>query len=497
MAQKVSPVDNNRISARPGAEPAKRISIEEDSASVKIETNVSGVEVYLNGVYMGHADLVLNDLAPGYYLLELRKRGYEEQSYMIRVRRGYDLHYYFQMHKICGTVWLKDVPSNSHIIVENSESMTWVSAGADLRDYKIMVPPGRQEICVKCFGYEPFTRIIDIHPYSESTVYVDLRPAAFELYGFKINKKAFNPDYSGHIGKCIVSFSVTTTAEADVTITSESGDVVWSNHYYKFTTWDQEFEWTGTDSNGRPLEDGTYCVKVEAAGFVDYDYVRLDRSISYPIFTASKMGGSVGEVPVVFADNSDFIMVHFEGGAENFKAPAVSGGVIFNFVNHLEVAGLLGGYPYTENNAAYVNVTFKVYSKEELKHVTLCYGALFRYGLSTDPIPYSEYGYDTGNGIGGGVLFGMDFGRFYAGFASQMTGIERFWTNGVCMSLKPENSVKMSIWGNYTMTKCIRAGAEVCFMPESSAFIINAKAGATIAGSKAFPNVGFGLSYLF
>lgn len=497
FAESIKPLEDNQIHAKPDFEPKKLVQIEETSTSISIETNVPNVEVYLNGVYQGRTDIVIADLLPGYYYLELRKSGYEVETYMIRVRRGYDLHYYFDMQKIYGTVYIKDVPANSIVRVDNSDSSTWISSSSSLRDYTVKTEPGRQNVYVKSFGYEPYTRAVDVYPYDEVSIYVDLQPAAFDLSDFKINRDSFNPEYSGHIGKCTVSFYVTASAAADIVIKAEDGTEVWTKSYDSFSTWEQSFDWNGTDNNGVKLEDGRYCVYINAAGFTDYEYVNIDRSISYPILTATKTGGGVGEVPAVFTENTGFVMLHFEGGLEGVSVPSVSGGALFNFAKHCELGITVGGYPYTRENAIQTTASFKLYSVEKLDKVTLCYGGLFRYGISTDEIPYSEYGYDTGNGIGGGVLFGLDFGKVYAGIASQITGIEQYWTNGLCLSFKPVNSLKISGWGNYTVYGCIRAGGEICFMPESSAFILNAKASATIAPSKVFPTFGIGLSYLF
>lgn len=496
-AQKISPVDANSSSIKQNLEPSKRLSIEGELTSVTIECNVSDAEVFFNGVYAGRTDLVLKDLDPGYYLVEVRKRGYVAESCMIRVRRGYDLHYYIKLEKIYGTIVLKNVPNGSVVTVDNSQSVTSVVASAFFHDYRVKTLPGRQTVYVRCFGYETYERTVDVRPFDESTLYVELYPAAFELSDLSANKKAFNPDYAGHLGSCTFSFSVTADSSAYVYITNEAGEEVWNKSYSSFSTWEQSFEWNGKDFNGLALEDGEYCVQIEAGGYADYIYVTLDRSIVYPILTAGKSGAGIGEVPAVFAENANFVMVHLDGSMEGLSAAAVSGGILFNFLKHGEISATLGGYPYYETSPMQVTVSMKAYSKEKLENVTLCYGALFRYGLSTDPLPYSEYGYDTGNGIGGGVLFGMDFGKFYVGMASQVTGIEHFWTNGLCMSIKPVNSVKMGLWGNYVVHGCIRAGTEFCFMPESSAFIVNAKVGATIAPSKAFPNFGIGLSYLF
>lgn len=494
-------------------EPSKHVEIDDESTSVLIEADVHDVDVYINGFYQGRTPIVIKDLLPGRYRVELRKRGYEPEFFIIKVRRGYDLHYKVHMQKIVGYIRLYDVPSEARVTVSGSDSTTWVTGSRGYRDYTITTDPGSNEVFIKCFGYEKYSRWVDVRPYDTTSIYVDLVPAAFEISDFKCNKESFNPNYKGRLGQCEVSFEVTTDGKAAVTVFNENDEVVWEQAFNKFTTWEQSCIWDGKTSAGATLPDGNYVVQLKSeSGEFEYSrVVAIDSSITYPVLTSTRVGlAGIGSVPVAYSENTHYIMISGQAGAVQ-SGDALSGdvsfGVLFNFAKHFEIGARIADFPgYGRSNVAQAGVGFKVYGATDLGSVNLCYGGLFRFGLSTDGW-YVPSGADCGNGLGAGAMVGVDTGMIYAGYTCQYliggtfgdAAIDDYvLSNSICLSVKPTGSIKVGVWGSYFLSNTIDVGAEFCFMPMSSAFIINAKADAMVTpGYGIGVNAGIGLSYLF
>lgn len=494
-------------------EPSKHVQIDEDSTSVSFEADVNDVDVYINGYYQGRTPLIIKDLLPGRYRIELRKRGYEPEFFIIKVRRGYDLHYKVHMQKIVGYIKLYDVPAEARVTVSGADSTTWATGGRGYRDYTITTSPGSNEISIKCFGYEKYVRWVEVRPYDTTSIYVDLMPAAFEISDFKCNKEIFNPNYKGRLGQCEISFEVTTDGKASVIVVDENENTVWEKQFIKFTTWEQSCVWDGKAANGSVLPDGNYVVKIESEGG-KFEYSRLvtiDSALTYPVLTSTRNGlAGIGNVPVAYAENTHYIMISGQGAAVEAAGELsgdISFGVLFNFAKHFEIGAKISDFPgYRKSNVAQTGLGFKVYGSSDVGDVKLCYGGLFRFGLSTDAW-YAPSGVDCGNGLGGGAMFGVDTGMLYAGYACQYliggtygdADIDDYvLSNSLCLSVKPNGSFKVGVWGSYFLSGTLDVGAEVCFMPMSSAIILNAKADAMVTpGSGVCVNAGIGLSYLF
>ncbi len=533
---KVNPNDNRLSPMSTGIadfEPAKINEIEEGT-SICIKTDVFGVDVFLNGIYEGRTDLIIEGLLPGFYHLELRKVGYETEHFVICVRKGYNLDYYVQMRRIFGTIRVRDVPAGASVSVTNSLSTQWLLSSKEKRECEIKVEPGLQEVVVRKFGYETFDELVSVFPYSYSTIYVELKPAEFRLSMLECNKKSFNPMFKGRLGQCVFSFEVTAAGEecGVVSITDVFGNEVYKKVLPVFTDWGQEFVWDGKSQDGRVLGDGEYTCTVTASGLSQSVRVLLDSTISYPLFGVTKVGGGIGTVPVVFKENSGFSMLNFAGGAEitglagDGKGEAegtavLEGGALFNFGEHYEIGFHVQGFPGKLYDDSFcVNASLKLYTNFEANNGNFCLGGLIRYGMFTGEGYRKPYGVDNGCGLGAGFLFGYDFGALYFGWATQFIGgaatgrlsdKDIVLNNALCVSVKPVQSVRLSIYGTLDSAFGLpqlpnsvdfihgtNFGFELDFMPESSAFIISTKMDAmVIRPDSVYLNAGIGLSYLF
>ena len=83
------------------------------------------------------------------------------------------------------------------------------------------------------------------------------------------------------------------------------------------------------------------------------------------------------------------------------------------------------------------------------------FGFLIRAGGAKNK-PFEPYGADNGCGLGGGLVFGLDFNNFYAGISSEFTfatstfntkndNYDKVLRNGICFQLKGQ-SVSFAIY---------------------------------------------------
>lgn len=501
--------------------------IDEKQSSITIKSNVTGADVYLNGIYQGRTDLVITDLTPGYYQLEIKKRGYETEKVTILVRRGYECEYYIELEKIYGYIQVQDLPEDAKVSVSGAMSTQYTNSSGK-RSCIVKVEPGNHEVVVKKFGYNTFSKWVDVAPYKTSYVSVELIEAVFELNDFKVDKKSFNPAYSGRLGKCTFSFNVTAPQSAVVIIKNSFDTVVWEKKYDTFTTWEQSFDWNGRSSFEEVMPDGEYTAYISAGEFIQSVKFNIDSSISYPIMKVTKVGAGVGGMPLAFKENSKYSLIYAEGGVQYYKGKApeklekekcscangyFGAGMLFNFAEHCELginANTFLGKLY--DNPYQICTSFKFYDSFAAGNGTLCYGGLIRYGWSSEKLLW-PYGIDCGNGLGGGLLLGYDVNNIYVGIASQyifgaskgiVNNKDSVWNNGLCLTFVPQQFMKFNIYGGLDSAigvnwlQAYTAGVEIDMMPESSAFIMSMNFDAKIIkGTGNYYSGGITLSYLF
>lgn len=508
----IKPVKDKITPHERDCDPEKLIEIDSEDCAVLIEADVSDCEVYLNGTYQGLTKLEISGLLPGRYELELRKKGYVPSIAIIRVRSGYDAHYKIHMEKIVGYIHIYDVPANAIVSVTNSESTTSSKSRNGYKEYTIATTPGSNEVQVRCFGYENYSRYVDVFAFEDSSVYVELEPAEFRLTDFNVSKESFNPEYNGHLGECEITFKVTNDGQATVTIYNSENIKIWTEYFDSFSTWNQSCTWDGTDSAGNKVPDGLYRVNVSSGSYVYDRNVKIDRSIVYPVLTTDRVGlGAIGNVPVAFKENSSFMMLSTQDGiviSDGYVSADVGAGLLFTFAKHFEFGCRVAGFPgYRDEIGIQGTVGFKWFDSVTLGAVDLCYGALVRYGGCGEGQWYMPRGVDTGNGLGAGGLLGLNAGKVYIGYAGQylfgstnglLSVHDTCFSNSLCLSVKPSRFTKVGLWGTYFLNNCVDVGGELCIMPESAAFIFNLKGDALLnSGDGLKLNIGIGLSYLF
>jgi len=271
---------------------------ETEEASLFVESNVNKAEVYLNGVFMGHTPLTVRPVEPGIWQLTVRKDGYYQESYTIKIAAGEQKKITVDLEPVTGTLIIENAPANAE----------FVSGDKTYRARRIELPEGRHDIQVRAFGYTEKTVSVTIQRRSETTIDGKLEGAPFAVSALRTIKTAFNPDNPSNLGKCEISFEATAPGRAEIRIVSSAGDVTRTYKAGPFTTWKQVLRWDGRDEEGNRVDDGQYAIEVTASGesvsgesakapeMTIRSAVTVDGGIFYP-FTESFAGtGAAGAV---------------------------------------------------------------------------------------------------------------------------------------------------------------------------------------------------------
>lgn len=65
---------------------------------IEISANVSKADVYINNVFQGRTKLLITDLMPGEYILEVVKGDKKSLKWLITVKRGYKNIYFVELN---------------------------------------------------------------------------------------------------------------------------------------------------------------------------------------------------------------------------------------------------------------------------------------------------------------------------------------------------------------------------------------------------------------
>lgn len=494
--------------------PEREKRVDEHETSITIRCNVDA-EIYLNGVYQGRSDLIIKNLIPGSYNLELRKNGFETEYARIFVRHGVSQEFSFRLRKETGFLRIDNLPVGAEVHIDG---MNYYSSIVELGT-------GYHSVTVRKFGYRPYETTVMVYPHCFSEIDVYLELAEFELTKASVSRKIFNPDYTGAAGTLEVRFYVTADSWAKIEVFDSEYNVVYIHEFDHFNTWNQSFVWNGHGQNGDSLSDGKYTIILTSPVSKNSWNVEIDRTLSFPLLSLTNSGAGTGTLPVVLHNRLSYFMPTVSGGM-NFStwngaySGFFKGGVLFNLGNHFELGISGGGYPLTngEGVPALFNFNGRVYTDCYLgEGIYYTLGGLVRYGFWTKEL-FGEKGVegvsaDTGAGLGFGIVNGFDFGLVYLGLSDEFTFGSRtgnvvsgdyIFRNGLVFDFMPSNLLNAGAWFavNSDISQnwflAIDAGFELNFMPGMSGFVLSLRnKNLFYTGKRSYFSVEIGLSYLF
>jgi hypothetical protein len=403
-------------------------------SSISINSQVPQVYVSLNGTYLGTTPLTLKNLTPGTYRLLLQKKGYRNRELSVEVELGKEKNFYFDMERITGSVDLKVTPAASLVFIDGVQINKELLETSDdpSGEYSLRLAVGEHIAEVKLFGYADEKIALTIVEGIVIAASRALQPASFSLASFSVNPQTFNPDNPGNLGTCDIRFNVTSFGRAEIIVTGESGQTIKTFTVSQFSVWEQSVQWDGRSESGERAPDGVYTVTVTAQGSDKKPHTRsatisVDSTLLFRIAQITPMGSGAAMMPFAYTLPKDT-------RAAGFIVPPVwtNGNAypdlpfLFRFVSspqdNIEYA-ISGGLHFLGNPGTPVTLGASVkYAKQA---GAFSYGALVRYGYSSQEHAFDAYGSGLGVSLLGG--FSHDAGegktrlgtmRFYYGAAS-------------------------------------------------------------------------------
>jgi hypothetical protein len=229
---------------------------EDEDSGLRIKSEPSGAHVYLDNRYMGITPLTIDDVDPGQYTITIKKYGYYSESVWIRYSGDFES-YFFDLEEITGFLKVRTDPPDAEIRYDS----VWVPAN---RMHELAV--GSRTIRIRAFGYEEESRQVQIDERQVTELSVALEKARFEITALRSNRGAFNPRNAGLLGSARIQFRVSTYGRGRAEILDSQNRTVFALDLGRFDTWQQSFQWDGRGSDGAPLPDGSYTVRIEGAG---------------------------------------------------------------------------------------------------------------------------------------------------------------------------------------------------------------------------------------
>lgn len=484
----------------------------ENECEVCIKSAEYNVSVYINGRYQGTTDLVIKNLKPGRYIVDLEKRGFEPERFEIIVKKGMYQEYRVKLFEIVGRIYVHDINYDCYVYVDGSSQN---SAATD-------VPPGYHNVEVRKFGYNSYFENVYVYPYRVTHVYPQFTEATFSLTNFKASRTIINPNYENFLGNTEFSFYVTKDGSATLEIKNATGEVVWQTEWTNFYTWTQSVKW----SPEKTLADGEYTAILKSGEIEKTLKIVLDRNYTYSMTSINSYGSGIGSLPAVYKNSMQMIVPYFNFGgtiSENSQENSLSfqTGIFADFEKHFEFNAMFGFLTkkYDDYNLpTKLATSFKIFNSATISEKSFfCYGGLLHYGC-TFYMNNLPFGIANGNGLGAAAIFGFDFSKFYLGFSSDyifasFNGIDFsspfVSKNAISFSYKPNYYVNFNIWSginsafyydvkNFDFCRGINVGGEIVFMFGKSSFMGNLKYDANIVpNDNSYFYIGFCLSYLF
>lgn len=369
-------------------------SYEEPDYGIYIETTPSEADVYINSIYKGKTPLLLEDIKPGEYYIEISKDGYKQIAEWTSFSGDTRIEMVFYLEEETGFLSLSATPEDVNVHLGGSE----ISTG--LTEYGT----GTYILSVTKFGYEPFSTTVNIQKDRVTTIDVTLEKADFEIERVAISRKPLNPDNPGLLGTTTVTFRVTTYGSGTLSVYDSEQREVLTHRFDPFTSWEQEYRWDGSDNSGNPLPDGQYRIVITAKAKEGEKSVEKEQSIAIDrtatISYRSLLSGYSG---LLFCPSSDVlpqdslqlsavVLGHMETIGTSLEALfPIQVGFRLSVMENLELAGqaaaLLKTYADSPLNIG-ISAKYRLFDTGGITSLTIALSAKGTYSTSgsTDPL---------------------------------------------------------------------------------------------------------------
>lgn len=359
---------------------------------ISVSTNVTGAEVYLNGLLMGTAPLLISPIEPGIWRLTVRKRGYYQEYRMLKIEEGDQKEFFISLTEITGTLIIENAPENAEFLYGEKKT----------KATHFLLPAGIHTITIRAFGFIERKIQTSIYQNTETKIDGKLDAADFEVFSFRSSTNSFNPENPSNLGKAGFAFSVSAPGKGRVEITDETNILIKNIAIPPFSTWNQHVFWDGRDTTGIVVPNGKYIAKLITNDEESYySEIKVNKNIRYPLSGSMWGTSSTGpvELSVVlpqgsYALNIDFALTH------TGHMPGAS--LLVGLPSRIE-AGIRAGILIKAENESEEFISASI--KKALVSETLSTALFGRFSYSSDDNPQTRLGLK--NGLAFGVAAGF------------------------------------------------------------------------------------------
>jgi len=142
--------------------------------SLSINSIPQGAEVYLNGVYRGKTPLVINNINPGRYQIQLRLKGYKDYVGFVDVYSGQISTYNFTLVPLLATLNVFSTPSGADVYINGVYKGKTPLSVSDLS-------AGSYNVRVTLSGYEDYYETVYLESGDVKQLNVTLKPISSEI----------------------------------------------------------------------------------------------------------------------------------------------------------------------------------------------------------------------------------------------------------------------------------------------------------------------------
>lgn len=412
---------------------------EEKQSSLRVTSNPSGAKVYIDGVYKGTTPITIEELSSGYHRIKVSKEHFREETERIYIPQNAKRSCHARLVQISGYLRLYSDPSGASLSVDGN-SYT--------QGYLLELDEGYHTIRAKKFGYEEASQSVYISRRLTTTQTISMRQAQFRLESISANRTRFNPANPNSLASVKITSHVNAPETGIMTVRNSYGTEVFSK-VISFTSWTNQFYWTGTDSQGNLVQDGLYTIEFHADGQRASCFVTVDSNLVYPDLSLTNGGTGIGSVASAesFPEGSSFFeldagIILGDNLTDIYQVP-LSIGFLWAPSEHFELG--LAFRPYINGEDSVINFSSSIkltFNTDLSDSCKLCWGFLGRLGFATGPL-YLPYGIDSGNGAGFGAVLGFKINDLYIGGETSLiinptSGLltqseDRIWKTGIAV----------------------------------------------------------------
>ena len=357
---------------------------ETSGRGLEIRTSPSAVKVFIDGAERGLSPISFDTLSAGEHQIILSKDGYKDRKFNVTLFNTSRLVVSIEMEVKRGSVLVsvRKAPGSPDGLALNPQitavalDETVTANLSNDNKTQMNLPEGYRTVRARAFGWEDASVTVLVNEQAAVNADIIMKSAVFKLANASQSRKRFNPKNSSALGVTEFRFEVSAPGTGTITITDNSGEVVYEKKLDNFDTWFQSAKWDGRDLTGKVLPQGVYTVTIKASALhelskneAETSTLQMETEINYsfsifPLSTESVVSGlAFAPLPHTLPGGS----YQFETGLifKNFRMPSsapedgVISGLPFKIgmraapVNRFELTTVFNINPLFENQTGW------------------------------------------------------------------------------------------------------------------------------------------------